>query len=58
MIFCDGGTVVEFKVTMVARWRSSIFLTEAVVEVNLTTVQTSNTYPYVGNSYKAAGDFA
>ena len=63
----DGGTVVEFKVTMVARWWrlksrwwhgggvsfqfftvvarwwSSIFLTEAVVEVILTTVQTSTT---------------
>ena len=34
-----GGTVVEFKVTVVARWWSSIFFTVAVVEVILTTVQ-------------------
>ena len=69
MIFYDGGTVVEFKVTVVARWWSlksrwwhgggvrflfftvvarwwsSIFLTVAVVEVILTTVQTSNSGP-------------
>ena len=66
MIFDDGGTVVEFKITVVARWWSltsrwwhgggvsfqfftvvarwwsSIFWTEAVVEVILTTVQTSS----------------